>query len=109
MITMKQMQAAAKWDTGMAKSESEPPVRVQPVVRRFVVSGHAFVPVKVRIEIEAADADAAMRAANRKLKTKIRDHIVAGSDDEGAAWGFDATDAEEIKSPNDKLTHGATP
>lgn len=33
MITMKQMQAAAKWDTGFAKPESEPPVRVQPVVR----------------------------------------------------------------------------
>lgn len=32
MITMKQMQAAAKWDTGMAKPESKPPVRVQPVV-----------------------------------------------------------------------------
>lgn len=34
MRTMKQMQAAAVWDTGMAKAESEPPVRVQPVVRR---------------------------------------------------------------------------
>lgn len=64
---------------------------------RFLVCGHAFVPVKVQIEIEAADAAAAMMAANKKLKTKIRDHIVAGSDDEGAAWGFDATDAMEIK------------
>lgn len=26
MTTMKQMQAAAKWDTGFAKPESEPPV-----------------------------------------------------------------------------------
>lgn len=32
MRTMRQMQAAAKWDTGFSKPESEPPVRVQPVV-----------------------------------------------------------------------------
>lgn len=35
MRTMKQMQAAAKWDTGFAKPESEPPVRVQPVVSPY--------------------------------------------------------------------------
>jgi hypothetical protein len=35
MKTMRQMQAAAVWDTGMSKSESEPPVRVQRMVRRF--------------------------------------------------------------------------
>lgn len=61
--------------------------------QRYVVFGHAFVPVRVKIEIEAVDANSAMKAANRKLKTGIRDHIVAGSEDEGAAWGFDATEA----------------
>lgn len=66
------------------------------VARRFVVSGHAFVPVRVRIEIEAADANAAMKAANQKLKTQIRGYIVPGSDDEGAAWGFNAFNAEEL-------------
>ncbi len=34
MRTMRQMQAAAKWDTGFAKPEREPPVRVQRLVRR---------------------------------------------------------------------------
>lgn len=65
----------------------------------FVVTGHAFVPVKVSCEVEATDADAAMKAANRKLKRRIRGYIVPGSEDEGAAFGFDATNAEEIKQP----------
>lgn len=34
MRTMRQMQAAAKWDTGFAKPESEPPVRSGELVRR---------------------------------------------------------------------------
>ena len=73
----------------------------QRLVRRFVVTGHTFVPNKVRIEIEAESAEAAMKVANQRLKTGIQKYIVAGSEDEGAAFGFDATDAEEIKSPND--------
>lgn len=41
-----------------------------------------------------------MVTANRSLKTGIRDHIVIGSEDNGAAFGFDALNAEEIKDSN---------
>ena len=41
MITMRQMQAAAKWDTGCAKPESEPPVRVQRLVSCPLCGGDA--------------------------------------------------------------------
>jgi hypothetical protein len=64
-------------------------------MKKFTVTGHAFVPVKVKIVMEAASPEEAMKAANKKLKTGIRDHVVAGTDDDGAAWGFDAFDAEE--------------
>lgn len=64
-------------------------------MKKFTVTGHAFVPVKVMIVMEAASPEEAMKKANEKLKTGITKHIVAGTDDEGAAWGFDALDAEE--------------
>lgn len=67
-------------------------------MKQFTVTGHAFVPVKVRIVIEARSADQAMKQANKKLKKGIREHIVAGTEDECAAWGFDATDAEEMSA-----------
>jgi hypothetical protein len=66
-------------------------------VKTFLVYGHAFVPMKVQIKIEADPPEAAMKAANKKLKTKIRDYLIPGSEDDGAAFGFDATDAEEVK------------
>jgi len=65
-------------------------------VKRFVVYGQAFVPVKVRVEVIAENADAAMIAANKKLKTNVGRYLMPGSHDDRAAWGFDASDAEEI-------------
>jgi hypothetical protein len=72
---------------------------------RFNVIGHAFIPVKVRIEIEAKTREEAMTKANRKLKRGgIREYIVAGSEDEGATFDFDAFDAEMITKP--KINYG---
>jgi hypothetical protein len=65
--------------------------------KRYLVTGHVFVPNKAKIEIEADSAEAALKLANKRLKKGgIRQYIVPGSEDEGAAFGFDALDAEEI-------------
>lgn len=63
-------------------------------VCRYEVTGWAFVPTKVKIELQAHNADSAMKLANKKLKSGIQDFIVIGSEDYGAAFGFDATNAE---------------
>lgn len=60
---------------------------------KYIVSGHAFVPVKVILEIEATRPDMAMHRANNLLKQGVQKYIQSGSEDYGAAWGFDATDA----------------
>lgn len=70
---------------------------------KFQVTGFASVPVKVRIEIEASDADTAMKLADRKFnRGGIGRYIVAGSDDTAAAFDFSALNAETIQSA-DKL------
>lgn len=64
----------------------------------FDVTGHAFVPNRFRIRVQAKDADAAMRKANRLMKQSMRSgEIITGTEDEGAAFGFDALDATPVK------------
>lgn len=61
MITMKQMQAAAKWDTGMAKPESEPPVVGS-------ATGSAWVSVKDKLPMESEQVIAHYRGVyHRRL------------------------------------------
>lgn len=69
MRTMRQMQAAAKWDTGFDKPASEPPVRVQPVVRRIDVG---IVHRMVR-EIDHATTGYLFRQARKKAKLSLRE------------------------------------
>ena len=64
--------------------------------RQFSVRGHAFVPVEAVVLIEAPDADQAIKRANKKLKKRCCDNITIGSEDYGAAWGFDALEATEV-------------
>lgn len=66
---------------------------------KFTVTGFALVPVKVRIRIDADNADAAMKAASQRLKTGIRDYIIPGTEDHAAAFGFDASDADPLPQP----------
>jgi hypothetical protein len=61
--------------------------------QEFYVKGIAFVPVQVRIKVFATGAEEAIKKANKQLKNHCRDNIVPGSEDFGAAWGFEATDA----------------
>lgn len=65
---------------------------------KFMVTGHAFVPVKVQIEVEADSSESAMHYANMKLIRGIQPHIVSGSEDYGAAFRFDAYSAESLPS-----------
>jgi hypothetical protein len=68
-------------------------------MKTYRVTGFAFVPVKVAIDISAETPDAAMVKANRLLRKGISKYIVVGSEDYGAAFNFDATSAE----PKDSL------
>lgn len=52
--------------------------------------------MKVEIDIEAMSEGEAMKLANEKLKTGIREYLIAGSEDEGAAFGFDACEATPL-------------
>lgn len=63
---------------------------------KYNVIGHAFVPVQVRMEIQAKSPEAAMKKAKRewnKAQYRYR-HIVRNSEDECAVWGFEPLDAE---------------
>lgn len=66
-------------------------------MKTFHVTGHAFVPVKVKISVESETPDDAMKQANKIFKNGgdiTKRHIVPGSEDDGAVWGFEATWAE---------------
>jgi len=66
--------------------------------KSFEVTGTAFVPVKVRVTVQAETIDEAMDKANAQFKkSSCREHVVTGSEDYGATFGFDALDAAETK------------
>jgi hypothetical protein len=75
-------------------------------MKTYIARGHAFVPVEVKIEVQATSRTLAILEPNKALSDKrpyvhgeprlsLKDYIVGNSEDEGAAFGFDAIDAEE--------------
>ena len=79
---------------GHATNEIKKPSKV----KTFLVSGVAFVPVKVRFEVKAKNASKAIIDANIRFKVypEIRYYsIVVGSEDYGAVHSFDCTNAEQ--------------
>ena len=60
----------------------------------YTVSGYAFVPVKVKFRVGADSPEQAMKLTNKNFKkSSCTNGIVIGSEDYGAVWGFEATEA----------------
>lgn len=66
----------------------------------YLVTGHAFVPVQVQVEVLARTANEAMEMADRSFligTRSIAKHIVNGSEDEKSAHNFRAFSARLLE------------
>lgn len=75
MRTMRQMQAAAKWDTGFDKPASEPPVRVQPdgstdaeLVSRMNKAEDCILYLRIQRLMTDGETDRIRRKINQRLR-----------------------------------------
>lgn len=79
------------------------------LVRRYLCTGFAAIPVEIRSYVDAASPEEALQLANDRVKFKLgenpRDWIVPNSTDESCAFGFEFLEAEI--QPNTTVSHGA--